>query len=159
MLRPMAEPGTRPCPFCGSADTKVFPDDSGRCRNCGRAIRGSTPIGAMIQGEQVEIKRAALVRERIRFGLLGVVGGITAFVGIPSAFLIGASVSRMSTGDYVARVINTPAGALACGGVSFLILGGLYAMWAGYLVWKGLPERWGHLVAAGAITAGASPLG
>jgi len=154
----MAEPAPRPCPFCGSPDTQAFPDGSGRCRACGRAFRGATPVGAMIQGEQVEAKRAAVVQERVRFGILGVVGGVVAFAGIPAAFVIGAAFSRASTGDYVARVINTPAGAAVCGGVSFLVIGGLYAIWAGYLVWRGVPERALHLIGAGILTTVASLL-
>jgi len=151
----MSATDARPCPSCGSADTEAFADESGRCRNCGRAFRGSTPIGAMIQGEKVEVRHGIKARERVKAGMLGFAGGLLGWAGVPAVFALGAILHGRSGEDYIATVSNTPAGALVCGGVIFLAFGGVYAMWAGASVWQGFPERALHLIIAGAIIAAA----
>ncbi|MBI4416124.1 MAG: hypothetical protein HY557_03980 [Euryarchaeota archaeon] len=157
-----AEP--RPCPSCGSTDTVIFPDDSGRCNSCGRAFLGKTPLGAMIVGEAVDAgPRARAVRGKVRWGLFGVVGGLLAYAAIPVLFYLSASLESKSLGDYMATVVNRNTGPLTCGGSALLIITGLYAIWAGMYVWRGFPEKTRHLILAGifviasAAAAGTDP--
>ena len=145
-----SEAGT--CPYCGSTETDAFPDGSGACRNCGRAFRGSAPVGGALMGEAVDAgAQVKKVRERDRLGLLGVVGGLLGYLAVPALFLIGAAVNRRGALDYVADVVNTPRGALVCGGLSFLVVAATYALWAGALVWRGFPEKAFHLLVAGVL--------
>src|SRR3990172_10822909 len=110
-----SEAGT--CPYCGSTETEGFADGSGACRNCGRAFRGSAPVGGALMGEAVdEGAQVKKVRERDRLGLLGGVGGPLAYLAVPAPFLLGAAGNGRGALDYVADVINTPRGALVCGG-------------------------------------------
>lgn len=157
----MAAPEARTCPHCGSTDTTAFPDGSGACRNCGNAFRGDAVVGANLLGEEVDSRRKATkVRTKDRLGLLGIVGGLLGYVGIPGLFLLGGALNGRSASDYVAAVINTPRGALACGGLSFLGVAATYALWAGALVWRGFAEKSFHLLLAGVLsTAGAAIAG
>lgn len=155
----MLGPETRACPRCGSENTVSFPDGSGACRNCGYAFRGSTTIGAERMGEEVNgARRVAKVRERDRLGLLGIVGSILGYLGVPGLFLLGAALSGRSSSNYVAEVINTPGGAITCGGLSFLVVATTYALWAGSLVWRGFPENSFHLLLAGLLCTGAAAI-
>lgn len=155
----MAAPAPAVCPFCGSADTKAFPDGSGWCVAEGRAFRGGAAVGTKLRGEEVEVRRTKkAVREKFKFGLLGVIGGILGYVGIPVTFVLGAVLRGEDLGSYVSDVFNKPAGAVTCGGVAVLIGVAWYAIWAGFVVWRGHPERWGHLVLAGILVTIASAL-
>jgi hypothetical protein len=146
------------CPRCGSTDTKRFEDGSGLCTACGRAFRG-TAAGTRLVGEEVEtVRRGPPPREKVKVGLLGLFGGIVGFVSIPTVFLLGAALSRMGVTEYVSATFNRPEGALACGGLSLLVIGAWYATWAGLLVWRGYPERRVHLIVSGALLAGAAAL-
>jgi len=147
----MAGSEARACPYCGSADTEVFPDGSGACRNCGRAFRGSAPVGGALMGEAVDVSRAAKVLQKDRLGLLGIVGGAMGYLGVPGLFLIGSAVNGRGALDYVADVVNTPRGALVCAGLSFLVVAATYALWAGSLVWRGHSEKSFHLILAGLL--------
>ena len=153
----MAEPEARPCPFCGSADTQAFADGSGVCRSCGRASRGGAPVGALLQGEAT--RKAAVVREKVGAGRLGVVGALLGFAGVPGIFLLGAALRGRSVGEWTATVFNSPTGALSCGGASLLVIFSVYAMWAGLFVGRGYPEKGTHLLVAGVLMAVASALG
>src|SRR2546428_3925796 len=145
----MAAPEPRPCPYCGSADTQAFPDGSGRCRNCGRSFRGSTPVGGMIQGERmVTERRVARARDPVKVGVIGLLGGLLGWVAIPVVFVLGSVLHQQSLDAYVAAVFNVPSGAVVCAGLTLLALGGLYGMWAGFHVWRGYPERGIHLIIA-----------
>ena len=154
----MAAPEPRPCPYCGSADTKAFPDGSGACGACGRAYRGAAAVGTLLAGEEVAVRKTAVARARNRLGLVGLAGGILAFLAIPLVFVIGAYVAGTPLPDYTSDVFNRPAGAVACGGVVLLTIFGYYALWAGFLVWQGHAERGIHLLVAGALVAVASLL-
>lgn len=135
-------------------DTKSFEDGSGHCLACDRSFRGDTPIGAMVQGEEVEAgPRKVVEREKLRVGMLGVIGGVLGYLAVPSVFLVGAVLGTTGVEQYTADVFNRPEGALVCGGLVFLVMFGWYATWAGFHVWRGFPERGKHLVAAGALLA------
>ena len=144
-----AEPAV--CPHCGSSDTKRFDDSSGLCNACGRAFRGPGAVGSRMVGEDVEARKAAAPRERIKIGLLGLIGGILGFVGIPTVFLLGASLSGRDVSAYVSATFNRPEGVVACGGVTLLVIASWYTTWAAFHVWRGYPERTKHLVIAGAL--------
>src|SRR2546427_1979026 len=154
----MADPDARPCPFCGSTDTQSFADGSGLCRTCGRASRGNAPPGGLFQGERAA-RKAAVVREKVAAGRLGVVGALVGFAGVPGIFLLGAALHGRSAGDWVATVFNSPTGALACGGASLLVVFSVYAVWAGLFVWRGYPEKGTHLFISGTLMVVASALG
>lgn len=146
----MAEAGSRYCPFCGSANTKAFADDSGLCGNCGRAFRGATPAGATAVGEALETaKQGKAVREPIRIGLLGLIGGALAWVAIPVGFLVAAALLNRPVDVVIAGVLNTPFGALVCLGIALLVVLGWIAMWSGFLVWRGFHERSNYLLISG----------
>jgi len=152
----MAAPEPRVCPHCGSADTEAFPDASGKCRSCGKAFRGKAPIGGALMGETVAV--AARIREKDRLGLLGIVGGVMGYLGVPGLFLIGAVVNGRGPLEYVANVVNTPRGAIVCGGLSFLVVAATYALWAGSLVWRGFSEKSFHLLLAGVLCTAAGAI-
>ena len=157
MGRPVPEPEPRACPFCGSADTHLYADGSGACANCGRAFRGTAPVGRLLAGEQVA-RRTGARREKVRVGVLGVLGGLVGLAGVPAVFLVGAAIHGQSVATWTATVFNQPNGALACGGASLLVVFSVYAMWAGFVVWRGFAEKTVHLILAGALTAFASAL-
>lgn len=143
-----------PCPHCGSADTTTFEDGSGHCQACDGSFRGDTPVGAMIPGEEVEAGPKKIVaRQKLRVGMLGVVGGVLGYLAVPSVFVVGALLSATGVEQHTADVFNQPQGALVCGGLVFLVIFGWYATWAGFHVWRGFPQRGKHLVAAGGLLA------
>ena len=154
----MASPEPRPCPHCGSADTKMFPDGSGSCSACGLAFRGPGTTGTLLAGEQVEVRKTAVVRATIRLGLLGLVGGLLGFLAIPLVFVIGAALAGVPASQYTSDVINRPTAALTCAGTVLLTISAYYSLWAGYVVWRGYPERGIHLLVAGTLVAVASLL-
>ena len=139
-------------------DTQAFPDGSGRCGNCGRAFRGSAPVGTLLRGEEVDPAKAAVVREKERFGLFGLLGGVLAFAGVPTVFLLGAFLRRQGASEYVADVFNRPGGVLTCGGIALLVIAGWYAIWAGFHVWRGFSERARHLLFSGVFVAAAGAI-
>jgi len=148
----MGDEAPAACPHCGSADTKRFEDGSGRCNACGRAFRGAAPVGTGMRGEEVEtVRRGPAPREKIRIGLIALVGSVLGFVSIPVVFFLGASLRGQDVSTYVSDTFNRPEGALVCGGVSLLVIAAWYASWAGFLVWKGFSERVLHLVIAGVL--------
>jgi hypothetical protein len=100
----------------------------------------------MIMGEGVDTRKKAKARTRTRLGLLGVIGGLLGYVGIPGIVLIGGAISGRGSGDYIATVINEPEGAIACGGITLLVIAATY-------VWHGFAEKSFHLLLAGALTA------
>jgi hypothetical protein len=103
-------------------------------------------------GEAVDVAAsAAKVRKNDRLGLLGIVGGVMGYLGVPGLFLIGSAVNGRGSLDYVADVINTSRGALVCAGLSFLVVAATYALWAGSLVWRGFSEKSFHLLLAGVL--------
>ena len=130
------------------------------CANCGMAFRGPGAVTTPGAGEAAEVVRTAKPREKIRWGLLGLVGGFLGILGIPTLFLIGGALRHEDVINYVGSVFNRPSGAIACGGIVLLVLGGWYAMWAGFHVWRGYAERSIHgmfsgiLVILAALAAG-----
>jgi len=133
-------------------DTEAFADSSGACRACGNAFRGPRAVLAALISDAVdEGRRAAKVQEKDRLGLLGIVGGVLGYLGIPGLFLIGAAVNGRSASEYVGDVTNTPRGAIVCGGLSVLGVAATYALWAGSLVWRGSSEKSFHLLVAGVL--------
>ncbi len=154
----MAGAEAKACPFCGSTDTTAFPDGSGRCGNCGRAFRGPSPVGTALHGEEVAAVRRAATREPNKLGYLGLVGGLLGYVSIPTLFLIGGALRGTGMGEYVAYVVNTPAGGLVCAGTALLLIAAWYAAWAGFHIRRGYPERAIHGIASGALLIVASAL-
>jgi len=154
----MAAPEPRPCPRCGSTDTKAFPDGSGACTACGAAFRGPGAVGTALAGEEVEVRRKAVARGKNRLGLVGLIGGLLGFLAIPLVFVVGAFLTGTPASSYVSDVFNRPTGAVACAGVVLLVIFAYYVLWAGYLVWRGYAERGIHLLVAGALVVVASLL-
>src|SRR6266508_1412165 len=154
----MADPDGRPCPFCGSADTQIFEDGSGLCRNCGRAFRGAGPVGTLLAGEQAA-RKTAVAREKVGAGRLAFVGSLLGLAGVPGIFILGAVLHGRSVSDWTADVFNQQTGALACGGASLLGIFSVYALWAGLFVWRGFPEKGTHLLVGGALMAVAAGIG
>lgn len=154
----MAEAGPRSCPFCGSDNTKAFEDGSGLCGNCGRAFRGAAG-GPSVVGETVEpVRRGPVAREPIRIGLLGVAGGLLAWIAIPVGFLVIAALQRRPVDVVIAGVLNTAFGALVCLGIALLVVLGWIAMWSGWLVWRGFHERSLYLLVCGIALIATSAL-
>ena len=149
----MAGTGATTCPHCGSTNTRAFPDGAGVCGTCGRAFRGSAPVGVRLAGEEAGPRMTAAPRQTVRIGILGLAGGLLGFGGIPGVFAIGAALHGRDVSTYVSEVFNRPEGALTCGGVALLVIFAWYATWAAYHVWRGYPERAPHLVAAGSLLA------
>lgn len=148
----MAASEARMCPNCGSAETTTFADGSGTCRSCGRAFRGWTESRDGLKGLDIDVGQSgAKPREPERLGLLGVLGGVLGYAGIPSLFLIGSVVSRQDPSAYVANLINTPRAAVTCGGLALLIVAATYGVWAGSWVWRGYTDKSFHLIVAGAL--------
>lgn len=146
--------GERTCPHCGSTNTEAFEDGSGHCLDCDRSFLGSGPMGMGLSGEEVEaLPTKDLARPKLRIGMLGVVGGLLGYLAVPAVFLLGAALRGTGIEAYTADVFNRPEGALVCGGLVLLVIFGWYATWGGFHVWRGFPERWKHLVAAGILLA------
>ncbi|HEV8594891.1 MAG TPA: TFIIB-type zinc ribbon-containing protein [Thermoplasmata archaeon] len=145
----MATPGARTCPFCGSDNTKPYADGSGLCENCGRAFRGESAELHVVREGGEAVRRASVLREANRLGLLGLVGGFLGFAAIPVGFLLLAWLRGIPVEVAIAGVLNTPFGAFVCLGIALLVVFGWIAMWSGFLVWRGFPERTNFLIVSG----------